>query len=94
MPLSADAAETIAIKALGWLLSEPETLGVFMGSTGVSAEDFRANAGDSQFLGSVLDFVLMDDAWVISFCESCGIPYEHVMHARAALPGGEQVHWT
>lgn len=94
MPLSADAAETIALKALEWLLGKEELLGVFMGSTGAAADDLRQGAARPDFLGSVLDFVLMDDAWVVEFCDTCGIGYDQVMPARAALPGGDQVHWT
>jgi len=37
---------------------------------------------------------MMDDAWVMGFCDAVGLPYEAPMQARAALPGGEQVHWT
>jgi hypothetical protein len=51
-------------------------------------------ASDPIFLGAVLDFLMMDDAWVIGFCDHLSIPYERIMQARAALPGGEQVHWT
>lgn len=94
MPLSAEAAETIALKALGWLIGQEEVLSVFMGSTGVSADDLRAQAGAPEFLGSVLDFILMDDAWVVAFCDAQGVGYDQVMPARAALPGGEQIHWT
>jgi len=42
----------------------------------------------------VLDFLLMDDAWVMGFCEAEGLKYDQPMYARAALPGGEQVNWT
>jgi hypothetical protein len=37
---------------------------------------------------------MMDDAWVVAFCDAAGLPYEAPMRARAALPGGGQVHWT
>ncbi|MEP3033681.1 MAG: DUF3572 family protein, partial [Pseudoruegeria sp.] len=45
-------------------------------------------------LASTLDFILMDDAWVIAFCDAENVPYETPMLARQALPGAEQVHWT
>ena len=94
MPISADAAETLALKALGWLAASDELMPVFLGSTGASLDDLRSRAGDAAFLGSVLDFLVMDDAWVIAFCDAEGIPYDRLMQARAALPGGQQVHWT
>lgn len=94
MPISADAAETLALKALGWLAASDELMPVFLGSTGASLDDLRSRAWDAAFLGSVLDFLVMDDAWVIAFCDAEGIPYDRLMQARAALPGGQQVHWT
>jgi len=42
----------------------------------------------------VLDFVMMDDAWVMAFCTGAGLAPEVPMQARAALPGGTQVNWT
>ncbi len=87
-------AETVAAQALAWLAAEEELLGVFLGASGASAEDLRASAGTPEFLASVLDFLAMDDAWVTRFCDAAGLPYTAVMEARAALPGGAQMHWT
>ncbi len=89
-----ESAETIALKALVWLLANDELLPIFQGSSGVSEGDIRAGAGDPAFLGSVLDFVNLDDRWIMAFCDSEGLPYEAPMAARQALPGGEQTHWT
>lgn len=89
-----EAAETLALKALTWLAGNDELFPVFLGSTGASAADIAADAGRPEFLGSVLDFVLTDDAWVIGFCDSEGLPYDAPIKARADLPGGEQVNWT
>ena len=89
-----DEAEMVAVQALGWLASNDDLMPVFLGATGASAEDLRAQAGDPAFLGSVLDFLAMDDAWIVGFCDAAGLAYEAPMRARAALPGGEQVHWT
>jgi hypothetical protein len=89
-----DAAETVGVQALGWLAGNDELLPVFLGSTGASLDDLRAGAGEPAFLGSVLDFLMMDDVWVVAFCDATGLDYEAPMRARAALPGGGQVHWT
>jgi len=37
---------------------------------------------------------MMDDAWVVAFCEGQGLAFDVPMMARAALPGGAQVNWT
>ncbi len=94
MQFSADQAEVIGLKALAWLMTNDELLPVFMGATGAAEADLRENAGDPEFLGSLLDFLTMDDAWVVQFCDQAGLDYEVPMRARMALPGGAQVHWT
>jgi hypothetical protein len=94
MSVSKDGAEQLAIKAIVWLAGNDDLLPVFMGSTGADEGSFREGLGVPEFQASVLDFIMMDDAWVIAFCDSEGIPYDRLMQARAALPGGAQVHWT
>ena len=94
MAQSQESAETTALRALAWLASNEELLPVFLGASGASEADVRAGARDPVFLGSVLDFIMMDDAWVIEFCDSVTLPYETLMRARQMLPGGEQVNWT
>lgn len=94
MTMSQHSAETIALQALGWLVGDEELLPVFLGATGASEADLRAQASDPEFLGALLDFLMMDDAWVVAFCDTISLPYDRLMQARAALPGGAQVHWT
>jgi hypothetical protein len=92
--MNSAAAEVLAIKALGWLAANEELLGVFMGASGVTPDELRTKADDPEFLGAVLDFITMDDAWVVEFCNDNGLAYEEPLRARQALPGGQQVHWT
>ena len=93
-PLARDSAEVLAIEALVWLTTDDELLPVFLGSTGAGVDDIRARAQDPEFLASVLDFILMDDAWVGAFCEANSCAMDYPMRARAALPGGAAVNWT
>ncbi|UWQ92540.1 DUF3572 domain-containing protein [Aliisedimentitalea scapharcae] len=92
--MNADTAETLALQALTWLVGNDELLPVFLGATGADAKDLRARADQPEFLSSVLDFLMMDDAWVMAFCDAHGVAYEMPMRARMSLPGGAQVHWT
>lgn len=94
MQISADQAEVIGLQVLAWLMANDELFPVFMGATGAAEADLKAQAGDPEFLGSVLDFLTMDDAWVVQFCDQAHLSYETPMRARMALPGGAQVHWT
>lgn len=89
-----EQAETMALGCLAWLIGNDELLPVFLGATGVGEGELRDRAAEPEFLGSVLDFLLMDDAWVVECCDAQGLAYDVPMRARAALPGGEQVHWT
>ena len=93
-PLSQDSAELLAIEALSWLVGNDELLPVFLGSSGASEQDIRQLAKDPEFLASVLDFLLMDDAWITGFCDESQYAYDFPVRARAALPGGAQVDWT
>ncbi len=87
-------AEIRALSVLAWLVCNEELLPVFLGATGASEDDLRARAGESEFLGSVLDFLMMDDAWVIEYCDGEGLSYDTPMRARQSLPGGADVSWT
>ena len=87
-------AEIRALSVLAWLVRNEELLPVFLGATGASEDDLRARAGESEFLGSVLDFLMMDDAWVVEYCDGEGLSYDTPMRARQALPGGGDVSWT
>ena len=94
LSLSAESAETLALNALAWLAGNEELMPVFMGATGASVDDLKTRAGDPAFLASVLDFITLDDQWVIAFCDSSGLDYAAPMMARQALPGGAEVNWT
>ncbi|MCV3271211.1 DUF3572 domain-containing protein [Roseobacter sinensis] len=94
MGYTRESAEVLGLSVLGWLAAEDELLPVFLGATGASEADVRAGASDPVFLGSVLDFLMMDDAWVVQACDALGLAYDAPMQARQALPGGAQVNWT
>ena len=92
--MNAERAEIIALQALAWLVGNEELCPIFLGSTGGSADDLKARAKDPDFQASVLEFVTMDDAWVVAFCDSAGLDYDLPLRARYALPGAGQVNWT
>lgn len=92
--MTPEAAETVALRALGWLASNDELCPVFMGASGASPDDLKVQAGDPVFLASVLEFITMDDTWVVQMCDTLGIGYDVPLRARYALPGAGQVHWT
>jgi len=93
-PLGRDRAEALGLEALGWIAGQPELAGVFLGTTGGTADDLRTRAGDPEFLGFVLDFLLSDEAALLAFCEDARLAPDRPMRARASLPGGDLPNWT
>ena len=89
-----ESAENLARDVVIWLAGEEDLLPVFMNATGSDAASVRKGMHDPQFLGAVLDFLLMDDRWIVGFCDAQGVAYDLPQRARAVLPGGEAVHWT
>ncbi|WP_213684128.1 DUF3572 domain-containing protein [Roseicyclus sp.] len=89
-----ETAEIRAMGMLGWLAGQEALLPVFLGATGASEDDLRARAGEAEFLASVVDFVMMDDVWVIDCATDQGWPPAQIMEIRAALPGGDLPAWT
>ena len=92
--MSPEHAETIALQALAWLVGNDDLCPTFLGATGMSIDDLRERATDPAFQASVLEFITMDDTWVMAFCDTINLAYDQPLMARYALPGAEAVHWT
>jgi hypothetical protein len=80
-------AEMVAINALRFLAGREEELGRFLALSGVAPADLRRLAGDGAFLGGVLDFLLGDEALLLTFAEEAGIQPEAIAVARRQLDG-------
>lgn len=86
--------KTVAQLAMAYLGQTEDLLGVFVGSTGIAARDLAGRLEDPELLAAVLDFVLMEDDWVLGFASWAQLPPERVGEARRALPGGCAPDWT
>ena len=93
-PAGRRAAETLAAQAFSWVAEDADRLNAFMAMTGAGPADVVRNATSARFLGTVLDYILTEDALVIAFCDSRSISYTLPIQARALLPGGEIWNWT
>jgi hypothetical protein len=80
-------AETIALRALFFLLDEPDRASRFVALTGFAPDEIRARVQDPVLLGCVLDHLLTDEATLIAFAESEAIDPTLPGRARALLPG-------
>ena len=93
-PLPRPAAEALGAQVLAWMAADPDRIARFAGVTGAEIADLRAAAGQPEFLGFVLDFLLSDEAMLIECCVALGIQPDRPFRARAGLPGGDMPHWT
>lgn len=93
-PVSADAAETLALRAIAFVAAEADLLGAFLAQSGADPSELGARLADRAFLAGVLDFVLSDDAVARAFSQSEALPPGAILAARGALPGGGLRHWT
>jgi hypothetical protein len=80
-----EVAEIVAIQALSFVAGEPERLGLFLAETGIGPETLRNAASNPNFLLSVLDFVLRDDATVKAFASASELHPTNVAAARQVL---------
>ncbi|MGY6550122.1 MAG: DUF3572 family protein [Roseinatronobacter sp.] len=92
-------AREIAQAALVWLCGDEALLPVFLAASGAEAADLavalRTGAyGDGLIAQAALDFVLMRDQTVITFCMTEGLPHDRPAMAQAVLAGPVHGDWA
>jgi hypothetical protein len=92
--MTQDLAESRALEVLAWLVGQSDLLPVFLGASGVTGDDLRSRAGDPVFLAAVVDFILLDDTWVLACVADLGWRPEEIAALRCGLPGGDLPNWT
>src|ERR1700730_5590187 len=85
-----EVAEIVAVQALSFVAGAPERLGLFLAESAIGPETLRSAAADPHFLGSVLDFVLRDDATVKAFASVSQLDPTNIAAAHQALTDS---HW-
>lgn len=80
-----EVAEIVAVQALTFVAGDPERLGRFLSETGIGPQTLRTSAADPQFLASVLDFVMRDDATVMAFSAASELHPTTIAAAHQAL---------
>ena len=79
------AAEQLAVAALGFIAGEPERLRRFLALTGIGPESIRDAAREPNFLLGVLDNVAGDEVLLLAFAQHAEIDPEEVAGARDIL---------
>src|SRR5436305_13872180 len=86
-----EAAETLAIEALGFIAGQPEALGRFLAVSGIGPATLRRAAADPAFLAGVLVFLLGAEPLLTAFAGHAGIQPDRIGKARRAFVGVEEL---
>ncbi len=81
-----DDAETLALRALAWVLADPVHVRRFLALSGLAPDAIRAAPDDPRILAGVLDYLLANEADLIAFCDAAGLPPSLPARTRAAFP--------
>ena len=85
--MNEDKAETLALNVLQFVLSDETLKGRFISITGLAPSDLNEAIYNKEFLGGVLDFILGNEADLLTFCKEFGIDPENPAKARRLVPG-------
>ena len=86
--MTADHAAILALKGLGFLVETGPAMDRFVDLTGFAPASLRERADDSDFLVSVLDFLLTNEELLVRFCDDESVDVRAVHMARHVLSGG------
>jgi Protein of unknown function (DUF3572) len=85
--LDRNEAETIALRALGFVAEDEDRIGAFMGETGISPDDLREQATSPAILTAVLDYLTRDESLLLMFAANADIQPERITPALMLLNG-------
>lgn len=88
MAMPREDAETVALRALGFIASEEARLTRFMADTGISLETLHLEAGEPHVMAAVLDTLLRNEPDLLMFSANAGFEPDAVMRAHHALTMG------
>ena len=78
-------AQTLALGALGWVLSDGDRAERLLSLTGLTPEALRAGIGDPATLGAVLDFLCAHEPDLIAAAAALGAQPQALVSAREEL---------
>ncbi len=79
------AAETLGLKALTWLVGQPEVLERFLAVSGLTGPELRARTGDPHLLGAVLEHILANENLAKEICAAENLDPRQLHLARHVL---------
>mgnify|MGYP000607286824 FL=1 len=84
-PVPKRAPETIALEALGWVLTEQDRAERLLALTGLTPQALRGGLGDRAVLAAVLEFLAGHEADLIAAAIALDLPPEEISAASRAL---------
>ena len=78
-------AETLALGALGWTLSEDKRAERFLALTGLTPETIRTRLSDPAFLAATLRFLEAHEPDLLACAEALDIPPARLIEVRREL---------
>lgn len=86
-PMTREAAEALALKALVFLTEDGARLSRFLGETGIDPADLSRTAGEPATLGAILAHLAQDESLLLVFASGVGSDPTDVAAAQRALTG-------
>ena len=83
--MTAKTAEIIALKALSYILENPDSRKKFIDNTGMDGSTLSNRIKDKDHLCGILDYILSNEELLIRFCEHLTLPPEVVQRASRTL---------
>jgi Protein of unknown function (DUF3572) len=85
--LTPEEAQTLALKALVFIVNSDEARERFMGLSGLDGATLRARAAEPEMHVALLDFLLANEGLLVDFCETGSLDPKMVHMARYVLGG-------
>lgn len=80
-----ETSEEVAVKALTFLSNDAELMGRFLALSGLDPAQLRSVIAEPSFLSGLLEFMMTDDALLLSFVSNHGLSPEDVAKAKQVL---------
>ena len=78
-------AESIALRGLAFLLSEPRQVERFLAETGIAPDDIRANADSREVMEAALSVLIHDEALLLTFAANAGLQPQDIVEAYSVI---------
>ncbi len=85
--MTLEAAETLALQGLTFLVADAPRLSRFFSLTGIDPSDLSGWNGNPALQGAVLEHLLSDESLLLVFAAEVGAPPESIAPAHALLTG-------